>query len=152
MDREHARSVLSWRYEAPYDYYNPLPHQRLEWLAVFCDAANGYFFLEDPELQICAFCCFGREARVPGGLYAEPAVDIGLGVRPDLTGGGKGSEFVSAVVDFARNRYTPSALRVTIAAFNHRAERVWQSAGFRFAERFARDIDGHPFQVFVHRG
>ena len=151
MDRGRARSVLRWRYDPPYDYYNPLPPQQAEWLPVFCDPKHSYFSLENAALEICAFCCFGGEARVPGGIYADLAVDIGLGVRPDLTGKGRGSEFVALVVAFARARYSPTALRVTVATFNERAKRVWRRAGFRFAERFARELDGHLFEAFVLR-
>jgi hypothetical protein len=38
---------------------------------------------------------------------------------------------------------------VTIAVFNARAQRVWQKAGFRFAQRFERSTDGAPFLILL---
>ncbi|MDQ2672203.1 MAG: GNAT family N-acetyltransferase, partial [Actinomycetota bacterium] len=73
--------------------------------------------------------CFGEDAQVASGkrfgLYeAEPALDVGLGMRPDLTGRGLGEEFVYAGLRFARETYSPPAFRLTVAAFNRRAIRV----------------------------
>ena len=68
-----------------------------------------------------------------------PALDIGLGVRPDLTGKGRGSDYLNAVIDFAQRTYGPERLRVTIAAFNTRARRVWEGAGFQRSRHFRAD-------------
>jgi len=86
---------------------------------------------------------------VPGGDYSDEALDIGLGVRPDLTGRGQGLTFVQTVLAFAQKQYTPAAFRVTIAEFNKRALRVWQKAGFRAVQRFETSFDGRPFIVLV---
>ena len=71
-----------------------------------------------------------------GGDYSIPAWDIGLGLRPDLTGQGYGSEYVNAVINFAHSTYSAEQLRVTIAAFNKRALRVWEKAGFQVVQKF----------------
>lgn len=65
-----------------------------------------------------------------------PALDIGLGLRPDLTGQGHGSEYINAVIDFIQPTYPPGRLRVTIAEFNTRALRVWEKAGFQRRQVF----------------
>jgi ribosomal-protein-alanine N-acetyltransferase len=85
---------------------------------------------------LIGFCTFGQDARVPGGDYAASALDIGLGVRPDLTGKGHGTEIVTAVVDFAMRTFEPQRLRVTIAEWNTRAQRVWERNGFVPQSRF----------------
>ncbi len=66
------------------------------------------------------------------------ALDIGLGVRPDLTGQGRGATFANEVIEFGKRTYAPARLRVTIAAFNHRAQRVWDKMGFKRVQTFTR--------------
>ena len=84
-----------------------------------------------------------------GRDYSTSALDIGLGVCPDLTGQGKGSHYVNAVIDFARRTYSPDQLRVTIAAFNSRAQRVWEKAGFQFVQKFRGGWTNSDFVVMM---
>jgi RimJ/RimL family protein N-acetyltransferase len=86
---------------------------------------------------------------VPGGDYSTPALDIGLGVRPDLTGRGLGFDYVNAVIDFAYRTYTPDRLRVTIAAFNARARRVWERAGFELIGKFQSEWTHIDFVIMM---
>ena len=76
-----------------------------------------------------------------GFYYFErsgPTVKFGLGLRPDLTGGGRGLDFVRAVLDVGRARFAPPCFRLTVAAFNVRAQRVYARGGFRVVGRFTR--------------
>jgi len=73
-------------------------------------------------------------------------------MRPDLTGQGRGLTFVSAVLDFARRTFTPTAFRVTVAEFNKRALRVWEKAGFQPGQTFQRSRDDMPFVVLGREG
>lgn len=149
MDEASARAILTWRYAAPYDFYNP------DWKGIenaircFLDPANAYFCITTDSGDLQAFCCFGPEAQVPGGDYHDEALDIGLGMRPDLTGQGLGHAFVVAVLGFARRQFAPDVFRVTIAEFNKRAQRVWRGAGFQHTQSFARSGDGMPFLVLT---
>ena len=117
----------------------------------FVDARNGYWAMVDEWGDLAAFCCFGLDAQVPGGDYGMPALDIGLGVRPDLTGQGNGSRYVSAVLGFAQRTSEQESLRVTVAEFNERARRVWQEAGFSPVQRFERQQDNRPFVILVRQ-
>ena len=90
----------------------------------------------------------GRTRRSPAGrrlgLYeVEPALDVGLGMRPDLTGRGLGEEFVHAGLRFARETYSPPAFRLTVATFNQRAIRVYERAGFETVETFGAPTQRH---------
>lgn len=143
MDRDAALAIAGWRYPPPYDLYNvdgePLA------LAHLLSTADYYCLREGTELV--GFCCFGAEARVPGGDYSTPAVDLGLGVRPDLTGRGQGRSYLAAVTGFAERTFEPPALRLTVAAFNARAIRLYHNAGFREVQRFTSTFGGRPFLV-----
>ena len=149
MPETDARTVLDWQYEPPYHIYNIDPSNREEVVRFLVDPANCYYAMADTNGMLVAFSCFGEDARVPGGDYTLDALDIGLGIRPDLTGRGLGQGFVEAVVDFARAQFGAQVLRVTIAAFNERAQRVWRQAGFEQEARFVRPADNRAFVVLV---
>jgi ribosomal-protein-alanine N-acetyltransferase len=142
MDEAAARAIVTWRYEAPYDVYNLGLGDAAQVVSCFVDPVNAYHAIVDEEGRLVAYCCFGPDAQVPGGDYDNPALDIGLGVHPDLTGQGLGGAFVDAVLCFARQELAPSEFRVTVAEFNERAQRVWKKAHFRPVQRFERATDG----------
>lgn len=128
------RDLAAWRYPPPYDGYS---------IRQPVDEAVAYFLL--PETQghaidrdgvLAGFCTFGADARVPGGDYSGPGLDIGMGIRPSMTGRGLGAGFVEAVTAFARRQLGAGRLRVSIAAENERAMRVWSRAGFTETQRF----------------
>lgn len=149
MDEPSVFEILAWRYDPPYDLYNPGAGGAEETMRVFMDPQYAYRAVKDGKGGLVAYCCFGADARVPGGDYGLPALDVGLGVRPDLTGQGRGAAFVDAVLDYARRTFAPERCRVTIAGFNRRARRVWEKAAFRQAQVFSREKDGLEFVVMV---
>jgi RimJ/RimL family protein N-acetyltransferase len=150
LTEEHARTIIGWRYEPPYDLYDL---GRGDPEAVVEDLLRpdyAYHAILTSEGELVAFCCFGEDGQVPGGNYDSDALDLGLGVRPDLTGQGQGGDYVQAVLDFAQRTFSARAFRVTIAAFNARAQRVWQKAGFRPVERFESTHSRRPFVVYLY--
>lgn len=104
------------------------------------DERFAYHSVHDEHGGLAGYFCFGEDAQVPEGrrlgLYEEDALDIGLGMRPDLTGKGIGLEFVHAGLQFARERYAPATLRLTVATFNERAISVYLKAGFQSTTTF----------------
>lgn len=149
LDETAAHTITQWRYPGQYAIYNlPYPPDPAE-MTYLLDPENRYFGLFDPSDQLVAFCSFGADAQVPGGDYRAPALDIGMGVRPDLTGRGRGTTFAAAVLHFAQHTWATRTHRVTIAAFNARAKRVWIRIGFWKIERFLREGDGMPFEIFL---
>jgi [ribosomal protein S18]-alanine N-acetyltransferase len=113
----------AWRYEPPYDFY------------------NGD---EDPVLNPERFYgAVGADGALVGFYYLEEkgeAVEIGLGLRPDLTGQGLGAEYFEAGTDFARSRFPGRPIILNVAAFNERAIRVYERAGFRETGRHVRSF------------
>jgi len=152
MDGASARAILTWRYDAPYTLYNPDPGDIEEDVKVFQDPQNAYYSITDECGDLVAYCCFGAEARVPGGDYGADALDVGMGVRPDLTGQGQGLTYITAVLGFARCTFAPRGFRVTVAEFNKRALRGWEKAGFRPVQTFRRTQDGRAFVVLMRAG
>lgn len=151
MDRANARQVLTWCYEPPYDIYNEDPDRVEHVLRALLNPRYAYYTMTDEAGDMVAYCCFGPDARVPGGDYGPQALDVGLGVRPDLTGQGRGHTFVEAVLEFGRRTFAPSFFRVTVAKFNKRALRVWQRAGFRPVQTFGRSSDDLTFVILTRK-
>ena len=90
-------------------------------------------YIEDGDLA--GYFCFGEDARVPAGrrlgVYErESALDVGLGMRPDLAGRGLGAGFVLAGLS------GPPTFRLTVAAFSLRAVRMYERVGFEAVEAF----------------
>jgi RimJ/RimL family protein N-acetyltransferase len=149
LDESSARTILAWRYEPPYHIYDlasPEPEDMLQYLL---DPQNAFYGIYGQEHRLEAFCSFGSDGQVSGGDYSTPALDIGLGIRPDLTGHGRGSDYVKAVIDFANATYATERLRVTIAAFNSRALRVWEKAGFQVKQKFRGGWENTDFVILV---
>jgi [ribosomal protein S18]-alanine N-acetyltransferase len=149
LDENSARTILDWQYEAPYDIYDlasPEPASTLQYLL---DPQNAFYGIYGQQGQLEAYCSFGPDGQVPGGDYSTPALDIGLGLHPGLTGQGRGAEYVKAVIDFASSTYAPEQLRVTIAAFNSRALRVWEKAGFQMIQSFQGGRENMDFVIMM---
>jgi [ribosomal protein S18]-alanine N-acetyltransferase len=149
IDRASALAVLRWHYDVPYDLYNLDSYNIEDTLNDLLDPDNAYQTLRDERGDIVAFCCFGADAQVAGGDYSATALDVGLGVRPDLTGQGHGLDYVLAVLAFAAAQFNVAVFRVTIALFNQRARRVWEKAGFVEVHRFRRPSDGRTFVIMM---
>lgn len=116
-----------------------------------------YHSVYDDDGELAGYFCFGEDARVPAGrqlgVYErEQALDVGLGMRPDLAGRGLGLEFVLAGLRFARESYSPPAFRLTVAASNRRAVRVYERVGFETVESFgARTPEGGREWLLMRR-
>jgi ribosomal-protein-alanine N-acetyltransferase len=128
---EESARPLGWRYPgvyATYDVEGPLGRH------------PGFFAIEDESGELVGFGCTGAEARVPGVEAAEGTVDVGYGLRPDLTGHGRGHEFVGAVIEHVAERHPAARLRMSILQWNGRSRRVAESHGFHVTGR-AGDFD-----------
>lgn len=145
--------MIQWQYEPPYDIYNldsPLDNTP-DAITYFSAPEIRCHAIVDENGRLLAFCTFGEDATVSGGDYSADALDIGLGVHPDYTGRGLGAEFVTAVIHFAHATFQPPMLRVTIAEFNTRAQRVWSQQGFTVQSRFVATVyTKNPFLVMTN--
>lgn len=55
----------------------------------------------------------------------DQTFDIGLGMRPDLTGKGKGFGFLEEGINFVKTTYKPERITLSVATFNERAIKVY---------------------------
>ena len=137
---EEARGTSGWRYEPPYDFYDATGDE--DDLADLLDPErrkDTYFSAFDEGGALVGFFQFDVEGAT---------VDVGLGLRPDLTAGGLGLDYLLAGFEFARERYSPARFTLAVATFNERAIRVYERAGFRRQSVYMRRTNGGEF-VFL---
>lgn len=144
MTREHALSVVTWRYRPPYDS-NDMTGADPDFLA---DPGSGFHALMEGE-ELIGFRSFGADGQVPGGPYDDSALDTGGGLRPDLTGRRLGRQAISTGLGFGIAAYSPTAFRLTIATYNVRAHRVVEALGFVRTAEFAATGTGRGGWTFM---
>lgn len=148
LDEANARACAVWRYEAPLDFYNLNPNEIEQNVQYFLDSKKHFYGIFE-EQKFVGFCSFGEDGQVNGGDYSKPGLDIGMGICPDLIGQGRGSYYIETVLNFASGEFNPPMYRVTIAAFNGRALRVWSKAGFHRVNTFEDKSQGVTFVTLV---
>jgi ribosomal-protein-alanine N-acetyltransferase len=121
--QEDAEAIAEWHYPKPYSFY--------DWTADPDDLRE----LLDSALRRDAYWAVRDEANELVGYFDfkpkdEQTVEIGLGLRPDLTGRGLGGSFLAAGLEFARTRFAPARFVLSVATFNERAIKVYERAGF----------------------
>ncbi len=139
-----ARAIMAWRYPPPYAVYNTEADGDADEAVLFAeylDTRSPYFAVRnealDPSGAVVGLFCYGSsagvslEAGAPHLLEADGSLNVGLGMRPDLTGRGLGLDFVLAGLAFGAEQYHPTLFRFYALAFNHRALKVYERAGFR---------------------
>jgi [ribosomal protein S18]-alanine N-acetyltransferase len=149
MDEDSARQIANWHYDPPYDVYNCDPNDVEEYIRLLLNPRYHYYTVWNEAGELIAFRCFGEDAQVPGGDYSAEALDMGGGLRPDLTGKGLGARVIEAAFEFARRNFAPKAFRVTVAVFNKRALRVCEKVGYRPIQTFQSISSGQDFVVLM---
>jgi ribosomal-protein-alanine N-acetyltransferase len=148
-DEKSAREFVKWKYEPPYDVYNCRPGEMDKAIRYNIDPENNVYAMFSQDGKLIGYCSYGKDAQVPGGDYSEEALDIGLMIKPELTGQGMGAAFVGEIIRNGVGRYAPKKLRVTIAAFNKRAIHIWEKIGFCHTQTFKRSNDGMEFLIMT---
>lgn len=148
---------------AVYNLPDPAQGGEFDALAEMLDARSPHFAVRDAERDaaretggaagdeagqvdtpLLGFFSYGSSCEVgsaeteglatPYLLRPDGSITIGLGLRPDATGQGRGLELVEAILALARERYHPSLFRLYVYSWNERALRVYKRAGFTSAE------------------
>ena len=85
MSENFAVQILNWKYHTPYDFYNN--ELNLDTLKEMLE--NSYYIVLDQNDKLVGFFCIGNSAKVPIGIqfgaYSEELIDIGIGMKPELT-------------------------------------------------------------------
>lgn len=127
MTLGYAQAITRWRYQPPFSLYDLEPGDE----AMLLDPELRYHAVLGRSGGLAGFACFGDDAQVIGGSYADGALDIGFGMAPELTGHGHGEAFVQAICSYAWRSLNAGCLRLSVATFNQRAVTVYRRLGFR---------------------
>jgi len=133
MTSDDYAERATWRYEPGYEFYDETDEP-----------------VQNPERH---FAVLDDAGALIGFYYFEQKGDVleyGLGLRPDLTGRGLGLDFFRAGLEFGRERYRPALVRLFVAAFNARAIKVYERAGFRETGRHVRTFERWGDVEFVN--
>jgi [ribosomal protein S18]-alanine N-acetyltransferase len=139
MSQADAEAIAAWRYDGDYSFYD-----------ANADADDLALLLSGEIRENRYFSAFAERDALVGFFEFKlvgDTVEIGLGLRPDLTGRGLGLAFVERGMAFARARYAPREFRLSVATFNERAIRVYERAGFAGVRTYDHATAGrvYPF-------
>lgn len=149
MSHVEAQVISAWNYPPPYDFYD------LTEPGILAELLDGsYFVARNEASKVIGFFCYGNNAQVPAGrltgMYDDmEKLDIGLGLAPNLTGRGYGVSFVTQGLAFGYQRFQPKGFRLSVATFNQRAIKVYQSAGFKPGQKFTSKTDKGDIEFLV---
>jgi len=138
MTQAEAEEIAGWHYPGEYAFYDA------DWIPA------GLAELLDPEQRGDQYhSARSTDGELEGFAQLEPAAggatEIGLGLRPDLTGRGLGQAFTNAVIDLAR-RAGAGRITLAVATFNVRAVRVYERCGFVETGRHVRRLGDRDWE------
>jgi RimJ/RimL family protein N-acetyltransferase len=128
----YADDVASWHYEPPWDFYDVASDPE--------DAAAMRDRARDEHRR----AVLGQNGRLDAYWYFDwhgDIVEVGIGLRPDLTGRGLGEAFLQAQLAYASEHWGPATFRLFVAAWNERAIRLYERLGFREVARETRRFE-----------
>ncbi|WP_409343489.1 GNAT family N-acetyltransferase [Paenibacillus sp. MBLB4367] len=133
MNEADGLAICGWRYEPPYDIYAWEPWEMM--------VAGGKEFA-DPEIRKAQYASVDDEGgELIGFAQFFPLVGVtrlGLGLRPDRCGQGRGLAFVQEIVAEAKRRTPDHEIDLEVLVWNDRARKVYEKAGFRITDTYER--------------
>lgn len=134
MTEEDGSRICEWRYPPPYDRYRWLPWERMR---------REEREFGDPAVRAAQY--LSVRSLLDGELAAyvqlfplDRAIRIGLGLRPDLCGLGLGRDVVRLAVLEALRRKPDAEIDLEVEAWNGRAVRAYEKAGFVLSDTYER--------------
>jgi len=145
-----ALAVSRWRYSGEYAFYDMGRWQMLTTRLLnplFNAVGLAGFYAVDEVGAVDAV----NDGDALAGVFSyirrdTETVEIGLAMRPDLTGHGLGMAYVQAGMAFGRTRYHPKRFFLTVATFNRRAQLVYERAGFVVEGMTTQASHGRPVE------
>ncbi|MCT4781984.1 MULTISPECIES: GNAT family N-acetyltransferase [Exiguobacterium] len=138
LTQSQAETIAyTWHYDGAYAFYDL--EADADDLAEFLDAnqRGQSVFAITSDSELIGFVSISQTDAL--------TVDIGLGMRPDLTGNGNGRAFLISILDFIETTYAPRRITLAVAAFNERALRLYEACGFRQSGAFQQPTNGSVY-------
>ncbi|TDM13031.1 GNAT family N-acetyltransferase [Macrococcus lamae] len=143
MTRQLAEEIAVWDFGENYRFYNiegdPFVIEEFQ---------NGHYYAVFCNESLAAFFCDGETATVDAPYDdIHNCIDIGLALRPDMTSQGYGSQLIALILEFYQQLYLVEYFRLTVAAINQRAVKLYESTGFRQVKQF-EVVEGNEKMLF----
>ncbi len=122
MEQPEAVEIADrWKYDGEYAFYDMTADpEDYEEIVTPEKRGNRYFSVFDGD-DLTGFFCVEQDGA---------DVEIGLGLRPGLTGQGRGKAFLEEILRFVRENYSFEKIKLDVVSFNQRAIKVYERAGF----------------------
>lgn len=149
MEETHAAEICRWEYEAPYNIYGWLPWEQMKQLEIE---------FGDPEIRRQQYVAvIDKQGELAGFAQYFPlsgVTRLGIGMKPEFCGHGRGVDFVGAIVQEALHRTPDNEIDLEVLTWNNRAIRAYQKAGFTITDLYERRTPGgmEPFYCMVYHG
>jgi ribosomal-protein-alanine N-acetyltransferase len=139
---DDVREMRTWRYASPYERYDlEADPGDVDIMLAAAASGEGWFAATHGETgELVGFFEF---------VVLGDEVEIGLGMRPDLTGMRLGPGYLEAGLAFARERWAPARFTLDVYPWNERAIRAYERAGFARGETYLRRSDDGTEKEFL---
>ncbi|MCC5893722.1 GNAT family protein [Exiguobacterium sp.] len=138
LSQDQAETIAyTWHYDDDYAFYDMEADE--DDLAEFLDAdqRGQSVFAITHDAELIGFVSVTQSD--------DETIDIGLGMKPDLTGKGGGRAFLTSILNFIEATYAPRRVTLAVAAFNERAIRLYAACGFRQTGSFQQPTNGSVY-------
>ncbi len=123
MNDKYASIVVTWKYDGEYSVYD-IEHKKTDIEEMYKSDKYDCFVAVNESNELVGFleCSFNNDL----------VLEMSNFLRPDLTGTGIGTDFVSECIDFAVEfyNYEGSEMKLYVYHFNERAIKVYERVGF----------------------
>jgi len=147
MTKEYARLISYWKYRNEYSFYD---HNESN-VDGYMDGTHYACTSNDDTL--IGYFCYGKDAQIPTvelNVYDDGYLDVGLGLKPELCGKGNGLSFCKAGLDYAKEQFGTTHFRLSVAAFNLRAVKVYEKAGFHVEREVTNSYFANQFYIMKY--
>lgn len=144
LTQHHAMEIADkWKYDAEYAFYDMTadPEDYEEFTSEMLRDRNDYYEAALNGKLAGYFCVFRSGSDL----------EIGLGLRPDLCGQGRGRQFLNQILAFTAEKYEFENWILSVAAFNQRAIKVYRACGFEEYDRSIRSTNGGKYEFLTFK-
>jgi [ribosomal protein S18]-alanine N-acetyltransferase len=138
MSAIEANIIAEWRYEGVYSFYD-IKADKTDYEELMTPTMWGtkYFAVYTNKKELIGYFCFEKKGEL---------TEMGLGLSPQRTGQRYGLSFVEAGVKFQIHRCKKSKIILSVAAFNKRAIKVYERAGFQIVSNYLLNCNGKDYE------
>lgn len=131
----------NWHYKGIYSFYDMVEDpEDFEEIISPSLRSNRYFQVVNDDELLGYFCM---------EPLSSERLEIGLGLRPDLTGYGFGLSFILMIEDFILKQQNYKAFVLSVASFNERAIKVYLKAGYLKVGTEILDSNNSKFEFII---